>query len=81
MKEIEAFTFSGGGRKAIYPWDKWKNGKIWEVTLDDIRALGSKVQDMGGFVVTIHGHHDPSGSFTVRRNGDTVQFQFVVRNK
>jgi hypothetical protein len=32
MRQLDSFDFKQGlGRPSKYPWEKWENGKIWEI--------------------------------------------------
>lgn len=71
-KKLKKFEFRTNGSNIRYPWDKWTDGSIWQLT-----AGGDFTTTPKTFRTAVYAHAKSIGKRArVNIDGDTVTLQF-----
>lgn len=79
MKKVKKFSLPEQANKLIYPWELWESGEIFEVTMADLKKMGSKVANMQTFRATLYCRCSGKYKVEFRHRGDVCQFQLIPR--
>ena len=72
-KVLESFKFTGRSGKFKYPWDKWFDGRVWELSFD--HDVKSKNRESFRNVCHTAARHR-GGTCRTSISGDTIVIQF-----
>lgn len=73
---IPKFTFQNkGGRRSLYPWGEWTDGRIWRIKKGPDYTHATKSMRMALHNRAIHENKKVS----TRVHGDVIEFQFRTK--